>query len=219
MEIDLSVELIAALFAGLIAALLTLVGGITMAARALGAQTKTNIALNNELQEAIKDRRASETDRDDLRDQIKTLTTNQERIEAAFSALSAEYASVKMALAAAQKEAVAMQESIRALTQAIADAAAREQKLMDALKDARDRICTLEQEGRAKDVQIKSLTARVNYLEDELKAAQAARKKLEVEKALLEAQIAALTARPIELSEHAPDVPEKTEDITETKEE
>jgi len=198
-----------------------LVGVLVVLIKALRVVTETNIGLNNELQDVLKNRLVRQ-------ERIAQLSEDMARVQIEFSqykalsqsqidALQTEIANLKRELVEAKKEADAMKESIDRLTKALEVAnqraiqlEARENELRNSLKEAREEIATLQRDNAIKDQELNKLTSRVSQLEAELKIAHAERERLENEKAQLQAQIDALTLT-AETGEHRPDTPETSE--------
>jgi chromosome segregation ATPase len=214
-----------------------LVGALYVSARsnrttsqAVGQLATTNIALNNELQEAIKDRRANEDERVAMREQVVQLTTEKNLLSAevsqvrreltqdrddnkrAVDVLGQELIKVKKELAAAREEMSAMKQTIADLTAALKLAQerasayeARERQLTLELAEAKGQIAQLQRDNLTKDNKIASLTSRVTELESELQRVQQDRARLEQEKAELLKQLEHSTSDP---DEGKPDEPE-----------
>ena len=181
----------------------TLVGVLFMMARSVRTMSGTNIALNDELQEVVCERRASEKERGELVTQVSDLTIklNLRTIEitqlkseiyemrtgttAIIQQLTLELSQLKTALIEAQVEFRTMAQSIDNLSRAldtaherIAILEQREKRLTLELATAQSRIVDLELSGHRKDKEISGLLLRVSELENALKTARTERDEL-----------------------------------------
>jgi chromosome segregation ATPase len=190
MEITLSTEMLAGIATSAVTLIGALIGTLVLSVRAIGntsksivALTETNIKFNDELQENSAERRESETERAQLRQQIQAVELDCAQRESKFTNKIAQLEQrANEREAAMRAEITDLREKLEGAQQRISDLEARERALIGELEKAKKQIADLQREGRLKDDRLEQLQQRVSDLENELEASRRAQDKLQAER-------------------------------------
>ena len=186
---------------GAISALnVSLIGVLYVLSRSLRSVVDTNIALNNEIQEAVRDRRDREAERVILQEQVVQLATENKQLILDLEGVRHELNAVRLAhetaiviikaeIETAKEELVKSGQNIATLNASVTKLETREMRLSITLEQAEARIKQLETENIG-------LLKRVDELESALAIAKTERAKAQKENEALLSVIEQLKKRP-----------------------